>query len=110
MRRGSRASAPVAARRRKLPEKPDSTAMVDSSTGTPDTTAAVSTVSDSTGQPADSVETFSLKKMSPAAKIIAAAGTGIVVGGAVTFFLVKKYNEQEFEKPGIPDPPAPPDF
>jgi len=108
LRRGSGTGAAGMAGREKNSETPDSVA----ATGffAADSTVPSFTPSDSSNHAADSIETFSLKKMSPTRKIIAAAGTGIVVGGAVTFLLVKKYHDQKTGPRDLPDPPDPPDY
>lgn len=110
LRRGSGAGTAGMAGREKHHETPDSAADAGISAAATDSTVPSPTTSDSSDHAADSIETFSLKKMSPARKIIATASTGIVVGGAVTFLLVKKYREQKTGPRELPGPPDPPDY
>jgi hypothetical protein len=49
-------------------------------------------------------------KMGKTAKIITAVGTCAVVGGIVTFILVKKHEDANNDDQGIPDPPDPPGY
>ena len=60
--------------------------------------------------PQDSTRTFSLHTMSTRSKIIAGVSSAAIIGGVITFFLVKKIKDQIPEPTPLPEPPSPPDF
>lgn len=60
--------------------------------------------------PQDSTQTFSLHTISTRSKIITGISATAIVGGVITFLLVKKVREQITEPLPLPEPPPPPDF